>query len=186
MFAARLNRKDWITRLGVGVDGSDWVALVAVVVTGLSIWLNFRQSGKRLTHEAEMQTERLAEDRRAASLATASRGYTLAKDVQREINLYRVEQRAADEEFGMGDESRAVVREAQSALEIVVTTGWSEDVRKGASLVLRRIDGLESTAYSAVGGLQRSRRGTEIEDRVTDASEALAQAIRQYAMAINA
>lgn len=80
----------------------------------------------------------------------------------------------------MGEASKAVVREAQSALEIVMATGWSPEVRKGASLVLRRIDGLERTAFAAVSGLQRSPSGTEIEDRVTDACAALDQAIRQY------
>ena len=75
--------------------------------------------------------------------------------------------------------------DAKRALEVVAATGWTEDVRSAASLVIRRIDGLESTAFSAVGGLQRSPRGTEIEDRVTDAEDALAQAIRQYRAALD-
>lgn len=160
--------------------GAVAVALVSALVTGLAVWVAYRGTEKRVEHEAEMQRKQLAEERRAAGLATVSRAYTLAKAVGREINLYRVEQRAAAEEFGMGEESRAVVREAQSALEIVTATGWNEEVRKGASLVLRRIDGLESTAFAAVGGLRRSPSRTEIEDRVTDASAALDQAIRQY------
>lgn len=169
------------------MEGPDWVALAAVIVAGVSaagtilaIWVAYRGSEKRLKHEAEMQTERLAEERRAAGLATVSKAYTLAKDVGREINLYWVEQRAAAEEFGVGEESLAVVREARGALEIVTATGWSEEVRKGASLVLRRIDGLESTASAAVARLKRSPSGTEIEDQVTDASAALVQAIGQF------
>lgn len=162
------------------MEGSDWVALVAVIVTGVSIYFNYRGSGKRLEHDATLQTERLDHERRAASLATAAKAYKLAKDVGREINIHRVERRAADGDFGMGEDSRAVVREAQSALEIVTATGWSEEVREGASVVLRRMDGLERTAFAAVGGLQRSPSGTEIEDRVTDASAALDQAIQQY------
>ena len=182
--AEAVSNSDW--------GASEWIALVAalgtilaVCVTGMSIFLSYRQSDKRLTHEKELQTEKFAEERRAATLQIAAVGYQKAKDVQREITLHRVERRAADSEFGMGDGSRAVVLDAKRALEVVAATGWTEDVRSAASLVIRRIDGLESTAFSAVGGLQRSPRGTEIEDRVTDAEEVLAQAIRQYRAALD-
>lgn len=51
------------------MEGSDWVALVAVMVTGVSIYFNYRGSGKQLEHDAKLLSRRLAHERREASLA---------------------------------------------------------------------------------------------------------------------
>ena len=164
--------------------GAVAVALVSAAITAWSMWLNHLGSKNRLKHEAEMQVKQLAEDRRAASLATAAKAYRLSAEVQRHIDLPAVEKWAADGEFTISVEAKASVMAAADALELVTATGWSEEVRAGAGLVLITMMHFEHSAFATVQRLQRDQVGTEVEDRFRAVEIELVNAIVQFQGAI--
>ncbi len=122
------------------MDGSNWVALAAVIVTGVSIYFNYRGSGKRLKHEAKLLTERLADEKRRDGLPLAAKAYRLASDVRRMYELSLVEKRAGEvDAFGMGSDAKQAVREAVNALELVTVAGSDIMIQAAANLTLMGI-----------------------------------------------
>ena len=86
---------------------SDVIALVAatgtilaVIVTGVSIWLNYLGSEKRLEHEKELQQAQLAEDRRKEGLDAAVKAYSLTAKVEDHTYFHNTE--GWDDRDGLG------------------------------------------------------------------------------------
>lgn len=68
------------------MEGSDWVALVAVIITGISIVLTYRGSEKR--HKRQ-----LAHERREAMVTTAARAYMGASKLAMTTETHTVQAR---------------------------------------------------------------------------------------------
>lgn len=169
------------------MEGSDWVALVAVIVTGISIVVTYLGSGKRLKHEAKMQTERLADEKRREGLPLAAKAYRLASDVRRRYELLLVEKRAGEEDaFRMGSEAKQAVGEAVNALELVTVAGSDIMIQTTANLTLIRIAELDHSSLSMIGAIQRNatHRAPRVSDKYQQTWSELGEALESFGRAI--
>jgi hypothetical protein len=165
--------------------GAVMVALVAAGITAWSMWLTYKGSGKRLTHEAEMQAERLAEERRREGMDAAVKAYALASKVAERAYFRKIKQ-WADEGIGfLQPETGHDALDALKALEMIRVVGW-KSVRDPANSLWLSLAEMGSVASSAIDALQVGEKdAAEIESDVDEASLQLRKSLVRYRKAIN-
>lgn len=171
---------------------SDVIALVAaigtilaVLVTGVSIWLTYRGSEKRLAHEKAMQQVELEEDRRSEGLDAAVRAYELVEEVLEQSYFHSIERWAEAGIYMIDSEADRAVHEAKAALEMVRVVGW-EEVRKPAFNLPWNVAYMKLTANMAVIDLQDQENDAEkVKSDVEKAHRQLSKSLDTYREAIN-
>ncbi len=162
------------------------VAGLSVFVTGVSIWLNYRGSEKRLAHEKQMQAEQLSHERREAVRVTAAGAYAKASDVLSDVNVNTIHNIAAESESGLPDEIKIRSLDAQRSLELVRALGWSEDVRQRALDLEVELLRYMNVGFATVGAIRSEslNQGTVLE-RFESQGEDAFDALDAYRRAIS-
>ncbi len=179
----------------------DWaaaevIALAAVIVTGLSVWLGYREAGRRreheevlhrerLAHEAEIHESRLAHERAEAVRTTAANAYSHADAVIRHINQNTIHTIAVN--FAAGEEygARNAVTEAMDALGFVAALGWNVDVRDSAAVMNDEISKLASKAWATAGAIRKDNpNASDLLDQLEGRVNAVLEALEVYRKAV--
>jgi len=156
--------------------------ILAVLVTGVSIYLNSKGSERRLESEERRHTERLAHESREAVKAAAAEAYSKANTV---LHFTSIRSIVSSKASPLGasayeDLSQAGI-DAQNALSVVRALGWSKDVRAKAEKLAAEL--LSSTvAFNEALEIMRSKG--ENDDAFKLAREKAADALEEYRKAI--
>ena len=162
------------------------VAVLAVMVTGMSIWMNFLNSEKRRAHEEQMQGQRLAHERRLTHQAEAARAYRSAAEVGRWINLTEIERAVAAGEDRLGSDAKAAVTAAADAMELAKAYAWRGEMVTAAGAVIVALIELERVGFATIGRLRAAGADEEqLHDRFWAAWDLYDDAIEQYRRAIS-
>jgi hypothetical protein len=132
------------------------VAALAVMVTGVSIWVNFLDSEKRRAHAERMQGQRLAHERRLTHQAEAAKAYRSAAEVGRWINLTEIEKAVAAGEDRLGSDAKAAVTAAADAMELAKAYAWRAEMVTAAGAVIVALVELDRVGFATIGRLRAS------------------------------
>lgn len=154
------------------------VAGLSLLVTGFSIWLNYRGAEKR-------QTRQLAHERRQASRAEAAKAYLLAANALREMTWLEIERRVHLGDDAMSPVMAQAAREARDAMELATAYSWNDEVLEAASEVLGKLGRL-TTSTSSMYALVLSDQATKYDRQTFDSSRhACRNAIEDFRKAIS-
>lgn len=159
--------------------------ILAVMVTGVSIWLTYRGSGKRLEHENELQQAQVAEDRRKEGLDAAVKAYSLTAKVVDHTRFHNIQGWAEAGMYMIDSEASLAADDALEALEMVRVLGW-EAVRGPALNLWLNVVYMKLTANTAVRDLQdQETDALEVKSDVEKVHRQLSKSLDTYREAIN-
>lgn len=194
-----------------GWDAGQWIALTAVLVTGVgavftvavNAWRGNRRLASeerrhkerlasdeamheaRLKHEAGVHTERLAFERREAVRSTAAEAYGKASDVLYRVNTSTIIRIAEASELVLPDEINQSKIEAQQALSLVRTLGWTKNVQDRALMLnLELMKFLNQTVAFAAATKGKSPHMSTAAQEWDALKKAAQQALELYRMEI--
>jgi hypothetical protein len=174
------------------MEASEVIALVAVlvtgigaVVTGISVWLNYRGSDKRLDHEERMLEKKLAHNRREASRAEAAKAYRLCTEAERKLNWYEVERQGYSGAGQIDGSTKLAVLAAADAMELARAYGWNDAVVDAAGKVLVELANLENRAFATVGLVGGGRNSEDVREEFQRVYDKYDAAIEAYRVAIS-
>lgn len=165
----------------------EWIALVAAIaavvsagVTGLSIWLTYKGTGRRLEHERVMQQAQFEEDRRSAGLDSASKAYRMASDLGPAFAPSEIDHLAAHGDLGLKDDDQWASAATATALEAVSATGWTAEVREAAKQLRFAVVTLSTIATITIGQLQEEPPDEDAAERYDTAFAGYMRALEEF------
>lgn len=161
------------------------VAGLSLLVTGLSIWLNYRGSEKRLKHEKEMQTEQLDHERREAVRQTAAEAFVQANELAESLSVEKVLVIGDQSEDGfLPDDLREAFTKSERSLQLVEALGWTKEVRNNATYARLELRTMYRAAFGTVGVIRSSVDDSEALVACGQKQTAAVMALEEYRTAI--
>lgn len=150
-----------------------------------TVVLNHRGVNRRLEHEKELFTERLAHKRREATRTTAAEAYSKSSDLLRSVNVNTIHKIAAASQLVLPDEVNQSMTAAQQALTLVRALGWTKEVQDSALLLDLELRKFLDQTFALAGVIHSGSSGEAEAMKKYEAQEKAARkALGLYLMEI--
>lgn len=124
--------------------------ILAVAVTGVSIYFTYKGSNKRLRSEESRHTERLANERRLLHEGNAAKAYGALERVQRWVQLDAVAKAAALGQNRLSREHKEVVMAAVDAITEAKAYAWRDEMVTAAGWAIMKLVELEQQTDTTI------------------------------------